>query len=56
MENLYTIQQVADYLKVSKVSVYNYIKKGLMKPIRFEGSTRISESQIGKFLSKQNKD
>jgi len=50
MQKLYTTQQVAEYLQVTIQSVYNYIKRGKLKTIKFSGSTRVKESDLQRFI------
>jgi excisionase family DNA binding protein len=50
MEKLYTIQEVADILKVSKKSVYRYIKSGKLKAKKI-GQWRIRKSDLEKFIN-----
>jgi excisionase family DNA binding protein len=50
MEKIYTLQETADFLKVSKRSVIRYIKSGRLKATKI-GQWRISESAITDFLN-----
>jgi excisionase family DNA binding protein len=46
---LYTIQEVADILKVSKKSVYRYIKSDRLKAKKI-GQWRILKSDLDNFI------
>jgi len=50
MERLYTLQEVADLLKVSTRTVLRYIKAGKLKATKI-GQWRISENNIKDFLN-----
>jgi len=51
LETLYTIKESYKYLKVSKSTIYKMIAKGLIKVTKFEGSTRIKESELKNLIS-----
>jgi len=51
----YTIQEVADMLKVAYLTVYRWIKAGKIEAIRIEKQYRISKEALDKFIkSKSN--
>jgi excisionase family DNA binding protein len=50
MNKLYTIQQVADILQVSKKSVYRYIESGKLKATKI-GQWRIKKEDLDKFIN-----
>lgn len=50
MEKLYTVKEVADYLKVSNQSVYKYIDAGKLKATKIEGVVRIFASNLLEFV------
>lgn len=50
---VYTIEDVADILKVSVYTVRNYIKDGKIKAIKNMGSIRVSEGELNKFIEKE---
>jgi len=51
MEKLYTPEEVAEMLKVEKMSIYRWIKKGIIKSTKINGKViRIKESEIKKLL------
>jgi excisionase family DNA binding protein len=49
-EELYSPQQVADYLQVSVHTVYRWLKDGEMGAIRFRREYRIRESDLREFI------
>jgi len=49
MEKLMTVPEVARYLRVSKRTLFRYIKSKKLKAYRI-GQWRISESNLQKFL------
>jgi excisionase family DNA binding protein len=46
-EELLTVEQVADLLKISKVSVYRMAKVGRLKAVRIGSAVRFRPSEIG---------
>jgi len=53
-EKFLTTEQVADYLKVSRATVWRYIRQKRIKAAKLTRSTyRISEKELEKFLKKQ---
>jgi excisionase family DNA binding protein len=51
-EQLYTPQEVADYLKVDVRTVYRWLREGEMNAIRFQREYRIGESDLQDFLER----
>jgi len=49
MEKLYTLDEVAKYLRVSERTLFRYIKKGKLRAYRI-GQWRVSEKDLNKFL------
>lgn len=54
-EEVLTISQTARFLGVSRTTIYNYEKLGILIPKRFGNSTRYLKTEIIKFL-KTKKD
>ncbi len=52
-EQLYTPQEVADYLKVDVRTVYRWLREGKMNAIRFQREYRIAESDLRDFLERR---
>lgn len=50
MQKLYTLQEIAEILKVSEKSVYRYIKSGKLKASKI-GQWRIKEEDLNKFIN-----
>ena len=53
METIYTIPQVAEYLKISKSKIYYLVAKRLIPHIRVGRNVRIRESDLNKWLNQQ---
>ena len=51
-EQLYTPQEVADYLKVDVRTVYRWLRDGEMNALRFRREYRISETDLRTFLKR----
>ena len=51
-EQLYTLQEVADYLKVDVRTVYRWLREGELNALRFRREYRISESDLRDFLER----
>lgn len=50
-EKLYTLQEVADYLKVTRQTVYNYLTQKKIKAFKMGGREyRVTESDLQAFL------
>ncbi|MHB8841835.1 MAG: helix-turn-helix domain-containing protein [Candidatus Aquicultor sp.] len=48
-----TLDQVAETLQVSKRSIYRWIEKRILPAIKLEGSYRISEEDLNRFLEER---
>lgn len=52
MDNkLYTIEEVVDIIKVTRRTIYKYIKQGDLKAIKVGRLWRVSEESLKEFLS-----
>jgi len=49
---LLTVDEVADRLKVSRFTVYRWIKKGVLQAIKIDGVVRVEEVAYEKLLAK----
>jgi len=49
-ENLMTIEDVADYLRVKKRTVYDWLKKGKIPAIKAVGQWRFKREKIDAWL------
>lgn len=53
---LYTVDEIANILKVTKRTIYNYIRSGAMKAIKVGKYWRVKHEDFEQFLStKTNK-
>lgn len=52
-EQLYTIPEVARYLKMSKSKVYDLAKQGKIPAIHIGKNVRVRESDLMKWMEKQ---
>ena len=50
--DLYTPQQVAEILGVSRRSVYRWIKEGRLPALKFVSQVRVKESDLEAFINK----
>ena len=48
---VYTVEDVADILKVCANTIKNYIREGKIKKINNIGSVRITHTELEKFLN-----
>ncbi|MBI3341693.1 helix-turn-helix domain-containing protein [Candidatus Curtissbacteria bacterium] len=55
MDNVFTVKEIAEILKIHHLTVRRYIKKGKLKIIRFEGNVRITKPDLEEFLKKSAK-
>jgi acetyl-CoA synthetase len=51
-EQLYTPQEVADYLKVDVRTVYKWLRERELNALRFRREYRISESDLRDFIQR----
>lgn len=49
-EKLYTIKEVAEYLRVGDKMVYVYVQQKLLPAIKMKGTIRIAEKDLKAFL------
>lgn len=49
---VYTLDEVADILKVTKRTLYNYIKAGTLKAVKVGKYWRVSEDNLQEFILK----
>ena len=48
---VFTLDEVADILKVTKRTLYNYIKAGTLKAVKMGKYWRVSEESLQAFIS-----
>lgn len=46
-----TVQEVADLLRLSSLTIYKYIKEGNLEAVEFGGHYRVSQHSLNKFIS-----
>jgi excisionase family DNA binding protein len=51
-ENIFTIPEVAEYLKLSKSKVYMLVQQGKIPHVRIGRNVRIRETDLKKWLEK----
>jgi excisionase family DNA binding protein len=49
MDKLYTLEEIAKYLRVSERTLFRYIKRGKLRAYRI-GQWRVSQKDLKKFL------
>lgn len=54
MDNYYTPQEIADRLKVNKMTVYKWIREGKLKAVKIGDLWRIAESELERFIKESN--
>jgi excisionase family DNA binding protein len=52
METLYTIEEVAQLVKVNQGSVRRWIRDGKLKTVKIVGNVRITESELNRLMGK----
>lgn len=56
MENdliLYTLQEVATMLRLSRATIYNYVKQGKLKAVKIGLSWKIKEADLKEFINQK---
>jgi len=53
MDKLWTVKEVAEYLKVTTTTVNNWIQDGKLKAYKVGGALRIKEVDLIEFTSKE---
>lgn len=48
--NFLTVEEIAEILKVTKMTIYRYIKSGKIKPNRIGKDFRIAKSEFERFI------
>ena len=51
MEKYYTPEEVANLIKVSRKTIYNWIQEGRLKAVKIGHFWRISESELNRLLN-----
>lgn len=50
MTKMYTLEEIADMLKVTRRTLYTYVKSGKLKAVKLERFWRVSEEALQDFL------
>lgn len=56
MEKYYTVEEVADILKVNKFTVYRWVNEKRLKSLKFGTSVRISQKDLDQFLDNAKRE
>jgi len=52
MQELYTVKEISEYLKVTKDAVNKWIKQGKLKALKIGGVLRIPKDNLEEFMNK----
>jgi excisionase family DNA binding protein len=55
-EQYYTVREVAERFKVSRQSVYDWIREGRLRAVKLGNRTRIPESALEEFVRRVEPD
>lgn len=50
MFKVYTLEEIAELLNVTRRTMYNYIKSGRLKAVKIGSIWRVSEDNLKKFI------
>lgn len=50
MEKLYTFDEVAKYFKVTRQTLCNWEKQGILKTVRINNKPRVKESELKRLM------
>lgn len=53
---VYTLEELVDLLKVTKRTLYNYIKSGRLKAVKMGKYWRVTQKQLDAFLSEGERE
>ncbi|MCD4781659.1 MAG: helix-turn-helix domain-containing protein [Candidatus Omnitrophica bacterium] len=53
-KELLTVDEIADYLRVKKRTIYDWVKKGKIPAIKTVGQWRFKKDRIDSWLESQN--
>lgn len=51
MAKFFTVQEVAEFLKLNALTIYKYIKEGRLDAVEFGGHYRISQKSLDLFIA-----
>lgn len=55
MDELLTLEELADYLKISKHTLYKMVEKGKLPALKIANQWRFKKEDINKWVEKQRK-
>jgi excisionase family DNA binding protein len=55
MEELFTLEELAKYLKISKPTLYKMVEKGKIPALKIANQWRFKKNDINRWLEKQRK-
>ncbi|HEB73776.1 DNA-binding protein [Methanosarcinales archaeon] len=55
MEELFTLEELAKYLKISKPTLYKMVEKGKIPALKIANQWRFKKDDINRWLEKQRK-
>lgn len=55
MDELLTLEELADYLKISKYTLYKMVEKGKLPALKIANQWRFKKEDINKWVEKQRK-
>lgn len=50
-DRVYTLQEIADIMKLNKQTIQNYVKKGTLKATKFGRVYRVTEEELKRFMN-----
>jgi len=53
-EKLYTPEEVAEYLRISIITMRSYLREGIIKGIKVRNQWRITSEELERFLKDSN--
>jgi excisionase family DNA binding protein len=54
-QQLFTVKTLCSYLSISRATLYRLIKKGKIEPLHIGSSTRFTESEVERFITRQQR-
>jgi hypothetical protein len=55
MDKLYTVNETKDILKISRAKLYLLIKASKVSPVKLDGKTLFTESELNRFIESLKK-
>lgn len=51
IEKIYTLEEISDLIKITRRTLYDYVKTGKLKAVKIGRTWRVTEKQLEEFLS-----